>query len=465
MSQKFVAIHYSDFSGGVQTTTAKNLMLNSELRVGINVILDEIGAVKKRLGYQKIGSQIASGQNILGNYYFNSSTSAYSQHIVACNGSIYYNSSGTWTATSSGWAASAKIRFESFLDRVFAFNGSDAPKSWLGTGFWDSTDLSSAPICKYGRVYQDRLYFANETANQSRLYFSSVPTSGAITWDTTNDYLDVNPEDGQVIVGLDENNGRLLIFKSDSMFRWNGSSTEADPIIDIGTSSQESVKTIHSITYFFNRYGVYLYDGGMPYLISRKIQKWIDGIDQTTLADVTAEVDNEHYYLAVGSVTVDGTAYSNVVLIYHIPLKAWTIWTLGDTPKFMAYYYSSGARYISFGDNNGEVFRLNNGNNDDGSSIEVNIETKPFDLETPEELKQWTECFIITSQARGLVEVGLKIDNNPIETIGSVKDDVTRIPSNLQGRKIAVCLFENGVSNQWSFEQTVFREVFLLGVS
>ena len=463
MAQKFAPIRYSDFSGGIDTKVANHLMLNSEVRLAQNCILDEIGSLKKRLGYSQIGGQIASSQNILGNYYFTSSTAAYSQHIVACNGTIYYNNSGTWTGSSSGWAASTKIRFESFLDRVFAFNGSDAPKSWLGTGAWDSTDLSNAPRCKYGRVFQDSIYFANESSNQSRVYFSSIPSSGVISWTPATDYFDVNPEDGDIITGLDENNGRLLIFKNNSMFRWYSKALEPDPIIDVGTSSQESVKTIHGLTYFFNRYGVYVYDGGMPYLISRKIQTWIDAIDQTTLADVTAEVDNDHYYLAVGDVTVDSIDYSNVVLVYDIPLKAWTIWTLADTPKFLACYYSSGARLISFGDNNGEVFRLNNGNDDDGSAIEVNITTKGYDLETPEEEKKFTEVYVITDKGRGTVEVGIIIDNFPVETVGALKDNVARLPSNLEGKKIAVSLFENGTGNQWTFQQLIFRDVFLMG--
>jgi len=464
MALQFQAIRYREFSGGMNSKVVGHLILDSETKLSQNCILDDpIGAVTKRKGYSQIGGQITASEDILGNYYFTSSTSANSQHLVGCGTAIYYNSSGTWTLTSSSWTADTKIRFESFLDRVFAFNGTDTPVSWAGTGGWGNTDLVSAPICKYGRVYQDRFYFANASGNQSRVYFSSVPTSGVITWATSTDYLDVNPEDGQVITGLDENSGRLLIFKNDSMFRWNGYSTEADPIIDIGTPSQESVKTIHNITYFFNRYGVYAYDGGMPYLISRKVQDWIDAIDQSTLDDVIAEVDNDHYYCAVGDVTVDSVSYSNVVLVYHIPLKAWTIWTLVDTPKAMACYYSSGARLVSFGDDNGEVFRLNNGNDDDGTAINVNIETKQYDLETPEEYKKWTEAYLLTEKARGLVEVGVKIDNNPIETIGSIEDDITRLPSNLEGSKLAVTLAENGTGNQWSFNQLIFKDIMLLG--
>ncbi len=469
MSSRYSPIRYMDFSGGINSKVVNHLLLDSECKLLQNVVLDSpIGAITKRKGYTQIGNQITAGTSIFGNYYFTDKDATYSQHLIACNisnsAAVLYNSSGTWTQTLTNWKSATRIRFESFLDYVFAFNGNETPKSWTGTSTWGSTNLTGAPICKYGRVYQDRLYFANASANQSRVYFSSVPVAGSISF-TSTDWLDVNPEDGQTITGLDENSGRLLIFKDNSMFRWNGYSTEADPIIDIGTPSQESVKTINSITYFFNRYGVYVYDGSMPYLISRKIQDWIDGIDQSALGDVTAEVDNDHYYLAVGNVTIGTDTYTNVTLVYHIPLKAWTIWTTGDKPTFFGHYYSSGARYISFGDSNGEVFRINNGNSDDTADIPVNIETKQYDLQTPEEEKRWTETYLITDKARGLVEVGAKIDNDSIKTIGYVKDDVTRLPADLTGKKISITLSESGMGEQWSFNQLIFRDIFLSGIS
>jgi len=472
MAQKFHPIRYLDFSGGQNDKVVNHLMLDSEVRLAENCVLDEIGSLKKRQGYSQIGAQITAGTVILGNYYFVDKDETHSQHIVVCADDAdtlvdaYYNDSGTWTKITgvTDWTNGKKVRFESFLDRVFFTNGYNAPKSWSGSGSADTTDLSNAPTCKYIRVYQDRIYLANEPAsNPSRVYFSSVPSSGTVTWDTIDDWLDVNPEDGDTITGLAENSGRLLIFKNNAMFRWNGKSTDADPIIDIGTSSQESVKTMNGITYFFNRYGVYAYDGGMPYLISRKIQKWIDGIDQTALEDVNAEVDGDHYCLAVGNVTVDGTNYKNVVLVYNIHLKGWTVWTLKNRARALEHYYSSGARLISFGDDNGEVFKLNDGNSDNGEAIPVNIKTKYYDLQTAEEEKQFSEVYVITEKGRGIVEVGCELDNYPYKSIGYTDNDVTRLPSNLKGKKISVVLSESGTGEQWSFQQLIFRDTILLG--
>lgn len=465
MAKVFTPIRFSDFSGGQQTTTANHLMLNSEVKLARNCILDEIGTLKKRLGYTAIGTALVTGTSIFGNYYFNSSTDAQSWHLAACNiassAGVFYNYAGAWTpAGLAGLSCGEKIRFESFMDYVFAFNGSDAVKSWSGTGSWGTTNLSGAPDCKYGRVYTDRLYFASAVANKSRVYFSSDPISGSINFTTADDYFDVNPEDGQSITALGENSGRLLIFKDESMFRWNDSATEPDPIIDVGTSSQESVKTINGITYFFNRYGVYAYSGGMPYCISRKVQSWIDAITQSKLSDIYAEVDHDHYYLAIGDVTVDSVDYSNVLLVYNIPLMAWTIWSLANEVSALSSYLSSGARYISMGTTGGKMFRINSGNSDGGTAIAVNIETKQYDIETPEIEKKFTEVHIGTDKARGILEIGALVDDESLKTIGSSQDDdFTKLPSTLEGKKLGITISESGVGEQWSLTHLVFKDV------
>lgn len=479
MPQKFQPIRFLDFSGGINSKVENHLRLDSEVALAVNVDLDNFGSLTKRKGYSPLAPAISGtdGSAILGNYYFNSTADTSDQHLVASttdgSAAIFYNDSGTWVAQLGDLTGSTRVRFESFLDRVFEFNGAEIMKSWDGsaTTSFDTTDTLDAPICKYGRVFQDKLFLANEssatTVNPSRLYWSSDVDTGSISFVSGTSYIDFNPEDGQSITGLDENSGRLLVFKDDSMFRLNVSglskSTEPDPIIDVGTTSQESVQTIHGITYFFNRYGVYVYNGGMPYLISRKIQDWIDAIDQTTLADIIAEVDNDHYYLSIGNVTVDSVAYSNVWLIYNIPLKAWTVWTTDSVCKSLAEYFSGGARYLSFGNSSGQVFRMNLGNSDNTEAIPVTITTKQYDLGMPEEVKKWTEVYVGTDKGKGIVEVGVNADNDSIRTIGSLDDDVTKLPSTTGGRKLGVTLSESGTGEPWKFTHLIFKDITTQG--
>src|SRR3990167_10231535 len=132
-----------------------------------------------------------------------------------------------------------------------------------------------------------------------------MTTSPQITWAAAN-WFEVNPDDNDEITALENNGNRLLIFKNYAMYRWTFGQVEADRIIGVGTTSQESVKTNFDlgITFFANPKGVYAYTDGRPKLISRKIQDYIDAVSDWKY--VAAGVDNDHYRLSVGDLTVNG---------------------------------------------------------------------------------------------------------------------------------------------------------------
>jgi len=469
--QTFQPIRIEDLSGGMNTKVIPHLTQKSEVKLALNCILDEFGCLKKRLGYTQVGDQITASADIIGLYY----SKEVGKHLAVAdddgatptNSDIYYNNSGTWTKAEEDWTAGVRTRFTDFVGYVFAFNGTDSTKSSSDGTSWGTTNLTDAPTCKYGIPFQQRLYMAGDSTYPDRVYYSSVPSATqTISWDTSNDYFDVNPDDGDNITGFEKNSRHLLIFKHNGMYRWNGYSLESDRIIAVGSSSQESIKTQDNVTYFANRYGVYKYDGGYPTCISRKIQDWIDAIPAANLSTLTAETDQDHYYLSVGDVTVDSVDYTNVVLVYNIPLKAWTVWSLSDEPKWIAKYESSSAEYIGFGDDNGEIFRLNNGNGDDTTTpIEVQIETNPYDLGRPEEEKKFSEVYFVTEKAKGGTSASYKINNETTpQELGIIKDDVGKIPSTAEGRKIALMLSEKGTGESWKLTHILFREVISKGV-
>lgn len=211
---------------------------------------------------------------------------------------------------------------------------------------------------------------------------SGTPT---IDWDLTNNWFDVNPDDGDEITGLENNGNRLLIFKNRAMYRWTYGQVEPDRLIGVGTSSQESVKTNFDlgITFFANRWGIYAYTGGRPKLISRKIQKYVDAVSDWT--NVFGEVDQDHYYLAVGNLTVDGRTFTNSMFVYHISLDAWTIYTTATPVKWMARLMpTSPVENIYFGDNTGRTYLFLTGAIDNATDISGEILTKEYTLSFPE---------------------------------------------------------------------------------
>lgn len=190
-------------------------------------------------------------------------------------------------------------------------------------------------------------------------------TAQELSWDTSRDYVDINPDDGDEITGLENNGNRLLIFKNNATYRWTFGQVEADRLIGVGTSSQESVKTNFDkgITFFAGIKGVYAYTGGRPKNISRKIQRYIDAVSDWT--EVYGAVDEDHYYLSVGNLTVTvagvSRTISNAVLVYHISLDAWTIYSLANAARFFALLRDSTDGIdedLYFGSTNGQVYQF-----------------------------------------------------------------------------------------------------------
>jgi len=367
------------------------LLRDGELELARNISIDDIGRWKKRYGTSIKNAQIVDGNTILGLYNFITSGGT-SYHLTAVNDTndtnadIFLDVNGTWTLKLADWTKDVRIRFLTFLNRVIVFNGTDAPKSSADGDTWNTTGLTNAPTAKYGVVHKNYCFMAANSTYPDRLWWSNPATyATALAW-TATDALDINPSNGDNITGLEVNNNRLIIFKERSMYRWNHDTETPDYIIDIGSVSQESVKTSNGITYFLGRshkdIGVYAYSGGFPKLISTPVKKFIDAMDMSILSTTSAYITDDTYGVWIGDVTNveiadEARSFTDVILIYTISRDEWTIYT--DTPaRIFASFISSGAEYVYFGDNDGNVMKFNDTTvfSENGSDIEVEIISK-----------------------------------------------------------------------------------------
>ena len=442
-----------DFSGGMNTEVIDALTPMNTMRLVQNMDTDVIGALRVRRGTVAIGNQIQDNKSCLGLYNFRDSGSGTNNRQIAVfnnsgdtNAITSYNSSGTWTAISGGssFAASAKHRFATFLDYVFLVNSNFVePKSWNGdtATSWGTTNLASAPAGQFITVFRSRLYIAGTSAKPDRLYFSSIPSTAStpvITWntsDTTGDWLDINPSDGREggnITGLANNGTLLLIFKDRAMYRWNSYATDADLIVNVGASSQESISTRNGVTFFFNPGGVYATDGGYPTKLSLPIQRWIDAIPGTYYTSVSGFTDENHYYCSIGDVTVDSVAYSNVVLIYTINAKTWAIRTYPEEIlKFAPYVDSDSKEQIMIGNDDGDVQTFNSGSTDAGTSIPYHVVTKRVDWGTLAYYKTFSDVFLFGNELPGAQTLIQTEDEKP----RSLRDTLVKWWRRIQGIK------------------------------
>ena len=148
---------------------------------------------------------------------------------------LAYNNAGTWTdiALANAWDAyeDCDVEMEDFINYCFFVGYDDTDSVFLpvgsltGTTFSTSTNVTNMPKAKYIKRYRDRLYIGNcdisGTAYPYRVYFSSVPSAGSISWTVASDFIDVDYS--EAITGLGENWDRLMIFTEFSAYVYNQS--------------------------------------------------------------------------------------------------------------------------------------------------------------------------------------------------------------------------------------------------
>ena len=333
---------YNHIEGG-DTQTSMFLMNPNSLRNanGVNVT-HELGAILKDPGYVKVGNTAEAGKSILGMFDFiqvpgTQKTLITVDDSTSADTQLFYNNAGTWTeigAAQTDWTnfATMNVEMESFIGYCF-FVGHGSTDGFLpvgsltGTTFSTSTNVTSMAQGKYIKRYRDRLYVANARSGGTnypfRVYFSSVPSAGSITWTAATNFFDVGYS--EEIKGLAENWDMLVIFTEDRAYYYN--QTAKKKLWDEGCTSHRSIKNNGASMFWVSRNGVFRSNGGgTPENISGQVQ---DFFRNANTANSFAEIVDEEYHIYLGTVTVRDITYTNLKMVYNIPLNSWRWRELG----------------------------------------------------------------------------------------------------------------------------------------
>lgn len=414
-----VSKNYYDLSGGMNAKTSPLYIKDNECEVIVNYTLDTLGSLSKRNGISYLIGQIVDTKSINGLYFFKDSQGTDYSNVLAVSdvaggatATIFKISSNAWANSKTSDTASKQTNFASFLDYVFRVNGADVMGSSVDLSTWGTTNCLGTAKPKFIWVWEDRLYAGSDqnAPNKSRIFWSELPSSGTITWGTNN-WADINPDDNDEITWCEPFGTRTLIFKNKAVYRWTFGQVEPDIVPGTqGTPQGLTVKQTAGFCFFANEYGVYAYSGsGIPKLISNKVKPYIDAI--TDFTALRAEVDNDHYYLYIGSVTVGGKTWSNAMLVYTISANAWHLETYPFAIKFMSRLRSKtlGATVIYdsvyLGDNDGFVYRKGTGftdyNGTTATPISGYIRTKEYALPSFPRKCSLKKMFVVAQKATG----------------------------------------------------------------
>ena len=389
-----------------------------------------IGALTKDTGYTIVGAQIEANKSILGHYNFRQAPGtekelATMDDATSDDTQLFYRTSGSWTeigAAETAWAnvATAKVEMESFIGYCF-FVGHSSVDGFLpvgsltGTTFSTSTNVTSMPQAKYIKRYKGQLWVANcksgGTEYPYRLYKSSVPSAGAITWAPATDFLDVDYSDE--ITGLETAWGRLIAFTEYKMWIYDGSSF-TDPY-ETGCSSHRTIKKSGPYMLWCDVNGVQVSSGGQPKNISGEIYNlYMAGNPRNYFAEVV----DEQYFLYIGNITVGDVSYTNLVAIFDIGKSIWWVREMAEQMTTFARFNDSGLMRLHMGTASGKV--MNKGKytdstllkSDNGSDISSEFELAPFHLDSLDAFKSLEAAIFYADRPGGVKMYARVLDNN-----------------------------------------------------
>ncbi len=469
--------------GGMNSQASPFLLApNSQaLLMGANVTY-EPGAILKCPGYYRKVTTAQAGKNVGGAFDFIQIPGT-QKLLYTCNDStdddtqLFYDNSGTpaeITAAETAWAnfANISVEMESFIAHCFfagygSVDGHLPVGSLTGTTFSTSTNVTNMAQGKYIKRYRDRLYVANcrsgGTNYPYRVYFSSVPSSGAITWTPATDYIDVDYS--EEITGLYVNWDLLIIFTEERAYYYNQQTLKK--LWDRGCTAHRTVKNNGMDMFFVNRDGAWTSrNAGEPQNISGEVLNWFRN---GNTANMFAEVTDEEYNVNVGDVTVRDVAYTNVVLTYNAPFQSWRGVELADDIQIFAKFSNktNDSTRLYMGDDNGVIFDQAKYTDttvyathgavssiSDGTAINSEVDFPPIVI-NPELYKTLREMIALAERAQGvkllyrIIDTATQ-DTSPYKPLMQLTKYINRENlAILAGSILQIKMTEHGKSPYW----------------
>jgi hypothetical protein len=219
-------------------------------------------------------------------------------------------------------------------------------------------------------------YFANSVAgdNPSTVRFSnpSVPT----TFETDN-WVDVNPGDGEKIMGVAAFDNYVLVFKETRFFVFYGTTLDSDGNPEFNYRAVEAGKGLAAPgalcvgpdgVYFLAQDGVYRTNGGYPQLVSELLNPLFVGaapdlysgntIGFGNIEKARMLYHNQQVYLAVPT---GASSFNNRLFVFDPRDNWWTVWDVEAAALASFKIGSSPDLVFSYADGYKRIGRLQDG--------------------------------------------------------------------------------------------------------
>lgn len=352
--------------GGIQRHISPFLSQDGDLLDIENLVTEKVGVLRKSFDYSIKGSQLVDGGSIYGgtDFFRNDGTH---EHFVAVNDTIgdceIYKYDSGWVSQEQTLQKNYRVRFaySPTIDTLFACNYYDATRSYDGSTWSTSTNVTDAPKAKYIASYGNRMYLLNTKVGASeypsRAYRSElIETSCSWTVGVDNPYLTFD----DVITGVGRNGENLFVGCQNSTYVLT-LEDEKDLVSTIGCVSHESITEHSNYTFYAGRDGYYCFDGKDTYKISTPIQEYWDNITEANLNSIQASIYKDNIYIYIGDIAApwdSSETLSHVLLNYNILQNSWSRGRLVDACTSLHTCVEIDGQKMFMGSNDGEVFEM-----------------------------------------------------------------------------------------------------------
>ena len=377
-------IRLPGFDGGLNTDADEFQLEQNESPDCLNVDFGLRGAVSKRKGFARYDNDVTG---ILWRNLFRWNKRGGDDYLISVGPTNLGQSTGASITTQAhGWGTLTDT--DDWYTGIAAYENvvyisSKAGNTWKfdGSTWTELTDKEldgtspTFPNAAHLETNYERVWAGNCITSggefASRVHYSNI--GDAETWDAL-DWIDVDPDDGDIITALKVFGGNLMIFKTRAVYTLSGTDENTFTLFpldrDIGTSAPLTVQSEGDRLIFFDPLtGVWQFDGaGFDKLDDKINLHLLDGINFSQSHKSAAFIWQGKYYLSVpwGSDTSPSRTF-----VLDLRNGAWTQYDYG----MAAWANRDNTVYATAPRGVGGIYTALTGVDDDGDAISAYMET------------------------------------------------------------------------------------------
>lgn len=394
------------------------------------------GKLVRRNGLTLLGNDTGSNKVLGLTHYISGATKA---QIRVVTTQLEVLSAGTWSAMSgagaTGLTTGLDMNFCFANGYLYGFNGTDTVRKANNTTV---TTVAGIPVGKFAVWFRNYMFVGGVAAYPNRIYFSNLGDPETFSAD---DYIDVEPGDGDELTGLISNSpDKLTITKKYSVHYLTGAGTNTFAVYvvtrDFGIASHRSLVPVGQDVWGINSEGrivsIYRNQYGLlsgKDMSSEFIEETINGLNMSGLNKVCAATLDGYILFAV---PVGASTYNNLVLVYDVdaPVPAsmskWVTFT-GWSPSVFDVYSPAGIDILYMGEGQADSKCYSwAGNTDNGTVITATWEGPEMEFESEGSLKRHRQIKI-WGEALGNFDLSVyaSLDNATYTDIGNLNLSAT----------------------------------------